>query len=384
MIFTCYAHMKEEAQKRLDKVAKKAARYNVDFSYSVGEEHPERVKVYAIDYVNHVQYEKESYVVNAVDFDIRCDSLVRNEGWAVIAKIEHGAQGNIVTPFTEKIDDSWYNLPAHCDHCNTNRFRSVTFLCEKDGEIRQVGRSCLKDYTGISLDSVMMFVEVKDIFPESLDCSEEFFVSNGIQVMYKVEDIIAYAVECIKSNGYCKSEYPNSTKVQIIDKLTKDEPSVESKAKASEIVEWLKSETFDAYDSIERNCQVLALSGYAMKKHIGRLAYIPVAYDKYIEKKVAEQNRKNELNRELNSNYVGNIGDKITVDVVDGQFVTSWPTQYGYTYLYKMIDSNGNVFVWFASSPCDIKNGVTVKGTVKAHSERDGVKQTVITRCKVC
>lgn len=383
MIYTCYESMKEEAEKRLSRIAKKAARYNVPFSYSVGEEHPEKVNIHAYDEANHVLYVKATYTVSAVDFEINCDSLICQNGWKVIAKLEHGDKGNIVTAFNCDIQDAWYQLPARCDHCNTNRFRSVTFLCEKDGEVRQVGRSCLKDYTGISPEVAVMFAEVRDIFPETLDCSEQYFIDNKIAAMYDVERVLAHAVDCIANRGYCKSDSNNSTKDQVIDKLN-EEPSSQAKEKAAKIVEWLKQETFGSFD-IERNCQILALAGYAKRKHFGRLVYMPVAYDKYIERKVIEQQRESEKASERSSNYVGAVGEKLIVNVATVQLVTTFETQFGITYLYKMVDTNGNVFVWFASNRNDeVKGSITIKGTVKAHSERDGVKQTVLTRCKVC
>lgn len=46
MIFTVYADKAEEVSKRLNKLAKKAARYNVPFSYTVSDEHPETVNVF--------------------------------------------------------------------------------------------------------------------------------------------------------------------------------------------------------------------------------------------------------------------------------------------------------------------------------------------------
>lgn len=48
MIFTVYADKAEEVSKRLDKLAKKATRYNVPFSYTVSDEHPETVSLYVL------------------------------------------------------------------------------------------------------------------------------------------------------------------------------------------------------------------------------------------------------------------------------------------------------------------------------------------------
>ena len=240
----------------------------------------------------------------------------------------------------------------------------------------------MKDYTGIAPEVAVMFAEVCDIFPNSFDCTEPEFLQGGVPVMYEVELVIAHAIDCIATKGYCKSDSIDSTKDQVIAKLN-NEPSEQAKAKAAEIVEWLKTETFEPL-AIEKNCQILAQSGYAMKKHFGRLVYMPIAYDKYLQNKAREQQREAEKASELVSKHVGTVGEKIIINVDKGQYVTSFETAYSRCYLYKMVDSEGNVFVWFASSRAEIKDHCTVKATVKNHTERDGVKQTVITRCKVC
>lgn len=56
---------------------------------------------------------------------------------------------------------------------------------------------------------------------------------------------------------------------------------------------------------------------------------------------------------------------------------------FGTTYLYKFADEAGNVFIWYASRPIELQERMTLKATIKAHNERNGVKQTVLTRCKV-
>lgn len=56
---------------------------------------------------------------------------------------------------------------------------------------------------------------------------------------------------------------------------------------------------------------------------------------------------------------------------------------FGTTYLYKFADEAGNVFIWYASRPIELQERMTLKATIKAHNEWNGVKQTVLTRCKV-
>lgn len=80
MIFTVYADKAEEVSKRLDKLAKKAARYNVPFYYTISDEHPETVNVF-----DDFTHKAGSYKVAAVDFDIACEELIKANGWTVLA-----------------------------------------------------------------------------------------------------------------------------------------------------------------------------------------------------------------------------------------------------------------------------------------------------------
>ena len=109
MTFTVYASLAEDVKKRLDRIAAKAARYSVPFAYTVSEEHPEVVRVYELDHVNHVQYETERHTVAAVDFEVECEEFIKANGWTVRAKIEHGSKGNIVTAMGGKpAEPDWF------------------------------------------------------------------------------------------------------------------------------------------------------------------------------------------------------------------------------------------------------------------------------------
>lgn len=95
--------------------------------------------------------------------------------------------------------------------------------------------------------------------------------------------------------------------------------------------------------------------------------------------------------------YVGEIGKRIeaTVTLVKTYSfkfkVVEWKTETRWIYTFK--DDSGNVFVWKTSSPFDrmTERGyrpylegdrLVIKGTVKAHEEYKGIKQTVLQRVK--
>ena len=433
MTITVYAHLADEAKKRLDKIAKKADRYSIPFSYTVGEEHPQTVNVYSFDDVNHNYYVSDSYVVAAVDFEIECGQLIRASGWTTKAMIEHGEEGNIVTAFGNfEVPAAWYKIPARCDHCKTNRARNVTFMVEhENGDIKQVGKSCLKDYTGIFPEAAIMFAEIGALDCTGRDFDPDYEGASGVK-MFDVEEIIALACDEIKKNGFRKSDMVGATRdVVEADIRTHKPTSGESLEKAKKIINWMltlaktdadrqneindlyrkafgdpdpndpwgyhepiddeaheeylkKSREYarawDSVSDLERNCFPLIKSGYAKVKHFGRLCYLPVDYDKYLERKAKAEERESIASA---SDYIGKIGERITVTVKEANVVTSWETMYGTTWLNKIVDVNGNILIWKSSSCAEIKPGNILKGTVKEHSEYDGAKQTVVTRCKI-
>ena len=126
-------------------------------------------------------------------------------------------------------------------------------------------------------------------------------------------------------------------------------------------------------------------------------------------KRITEEKRKAEAAQKAISQYVGEIGKKITVDIVENKTV-SFETFYGIKNVHIMKDSDGNCYKWFTEKGLgydvlveDGKNyymedekgrkwdwhsieqdeQFTITGTIKEHSEYNGEKQNVLTRCKI-
>jgi len=115
------------------------------------------------------------------------------------------------------------------------------------------------------------------------------------------------------------------------------------------------------------------------------LRYVPFvasgisAYNRSVEK-IIEMKAKKAV-----SNYVGEIGEKITsdVEVTGSRHVSGY---YGSSLLVKMVDDSGNTFTTFYSGykfEPEVGDKLTIKGTVKAHKEFKGWKSTMLTRVKV-
>lgn len=84
------------------------------------------------------------------------------------------------------------------------------------------------------------------------------------------------------------------------------------------------------------------------------------------------------------SDWFGTEGEKI-VHVVTYQGCASFETMYGWSYIHRMVDDDGNVFVWRTSNGGDFVNGdkYEIKGTIKKHDEYKEIKQTNLLRVKI-
>jgi hypothetical protein len=131
------------------------------------------------------------------------------------------------------------------------------------------------------------------------------------------------------------------------------------------------------------NLKVASGKDYISGRNIGIICSIVVAYQRAKAAEIRKAKQKAENDK---SEYVGSIGDRIEITVKEFSIVTSWDNCFDRmnvttTYLYTIIDNNDNIFTWKTSKRIDCV--ASLKGTVKAHTEFRGTKQTELTRCKV-
>lgn len=378
---------REEVEKLVSRYQRKAARYNVPLEVSMGKPYAETVRYWHDNKVVHEE------LIEVFDLEIAGDEI-RNGNYSVIAKLEHLDNANIVSVIgNAEINDAWRHVDCHCDHCGTNRDRKLTFIVrDGNGNEKQVGKTCLKDYCGIDPNGIGIANELHDVFLD-YDVNEvrEYDPDRPVgSRAYDAVQVLALAIRVSKKQGYVKSEYPGSNKQVMLDSYDmfhmlrspiKPDERAEAEAMAAGIAAMTDEET--AF-TVLGNVKLLLEAGYCKSNHFGFFAYAPMAWKDY-QRKLEEQ-RQREAEAEAarkSSDYVGEVGKRITINVTESKYITSWETMYGMTHLYRFVDTDGNVFVWFASSMIDEMGVKSVKGTVKDHSERDGIKQTVLIRCKV-
>jgi hypothetical protein len=326
-------------------------------------------------------------------------------GFSFVASIDHSLGTNIIRRFdlTASIENYLTLSSLTCEHCHIERQRNSTFLIKDvDGNIKQVGSTCLKDFLGFNV-SPDTLAEIASMLETAGNDDSSDDIESGFSGGYTMPSIMEYTLHSlaiIKADGYYRSKAKSeetglpttSAKVEynIDPKTPKSEliPIVESDyINAQKVIDYLK--TFDAKSEYESNLKAIFQEKCFSYKYLG---FVVSAVWFYL--------KANNLTPEFNpiekavntSSFLGNIKDKIGNIKAEIILIRSIPSDYGITTLFKFKDENGNFLSWFSSNSfgfCENENVKTVnipvlieKATIKALNEFKGNKETVLTRAK--
>ena len=385
-IYTIPVERREEVEKLAARLQKKAAKYGSRFTIQYGDPYATEVPVYEIDDMTQAKVHKRDQLVEVFDLAVDGD-IIRKDGYEVIAQIEHLDGGNVVVPFGGELKHEWINSDCRCEHCRTNRVRSKTFIVRGEaGDELQVGSTCLFDYCGINPQVIGYRNQLTEILVGN-DIEHYDFIGSPVAHAYDTVEALAVATKVYREQGYVRSGEPGSNKERIWSKYwdyVQDLTELELE-EAYRMAETIKDmDSSDAISFLLVNVKSLVETTYCKSSHFGYIGYAPVAYEKYL-KEVEARNKRAEEREAMkeSSEYVGEVGKRMTFSIRESKLITSWESAWGTTFLYKFLDDQGNVLVWFASRPMADLNVTELKATVKDHKERYGVKQTILTRCKV-
>lgn len=393
----------EKLQKALARVEKKCNKYNVPFTYRVvGEEF---CKVFR-DPVNLLDPEIIRLVL------VEVDGSVHHNGWNFVATLDHEYSRNIIRSFNGfQVPEYLYTADCQCEHCNIRRARKHTFILqnEETGELKQIGSTCVKEFTGgMDAEAVAAFAEVY----QKADSFVTYEPGSTPYIRYyRTSKILRMAAQFIAAFGYIPTSEPDSTKDNVItayNLLQKMESCVSEYQYAEDVLLQLKyasnilsDEDADAYveeviqwavaseDTSEyiQNIKSLLQEEYIRPRDIGYAVSSISSYKKwcYREKQQADKRTQYQKDMEV-SQYVGEENQKLEVSIVSFELVYSGDSMYGGYYVYRFKDAEGNIFTWGTSKSLDgskLDQIKKVRGTVKKHEIYRDVKQTVLTRCKV-
>lgn len=321
----------------------------------------------------------------------------KSNGWEFVATLEHLDGGTLIrtVPGIEVDLSAYHTAEAGCVHCNYSRQRRDTYVVRhEDGVLKQVGSACLMDYTG-GLDPAWCAkaAEWQLVLEDSCSEDEEGGSGGGGERGFKMLDLLTYACAVVRERGWVGSqnEYHTPTKRRLEDycypprkveeSVWKTEVIEEDTATAQKVIEWGEGLGDSDFDW---NVKLILNQEWITTRHLGILAYLPEGYRRSVEKAVKHKLEQEAKGITADSKYIGNVGDKLKLDatLTAERLIESY---YGTSHLYEFVTTEGDVVKWFASRDQGIEVGAKVHlaGTVKKYDEFRGIKQTILTRCKV-
>ena len=402
--FAIYEENMPKFEKALNRIKNKCEKYDCPFVYNeIGEEF--KVETITTDEDGTILTSPIEITRRFVVVEVEAKPVIDN--WELIASLEHTKEGNIIHSVRNDIEipKRYYNVAPYCEHCNTKRYRKNSFIVRntETNEFKQVGKTCLNDFTGnINAEWLASFYAMFDKLAEFE--APQGGCSNNTRYFPAV-DLLAYTVAVTNIYGYCKSGANNATGETVKDfyivsecggypfgneRIKEKMQSVnfkvtaEDTATAKKIIAYVDS-IADTNNYIH-NIKTLCASDMVAYKNVNLLVSAITCYNRELERRAKEDARKKEAG---NSNHIGNIKDRLTINITSWKCLTSWCNCYdGYnettTFLYQFVDNAGNIFVWktqkYFTEDAELQ---TITGTVKAHNVFRDIKQTELTRCKV-
>jgi hypothetical protein len=319
-------------------------------------------------------------------------------GWAFLATLEHDENGTLIrrfpNPDLDGVDLTQYRTatPDNCDHCHYRRRRNDTYLVvNEQGDTKQVGSSCLKDFTGHkNPEAVARYLELLRDFFEGM--GTQFGGEGRIVPRYDAYALLEEAVAEVETNGYVSRRQEEESygaqqatgqivKVAFFDRLRRPRdphlPKITGShvAKAQAIIEWVRSLTDkDLENDYIYNLYTILKGDTITDRQMGIAASAIVAYDR-VQAREIERKASSRVNE-----FIGEVGERREFIFTVKQIFFN-ATDYGTQARHILLADTGHTLVW-SSTTYELEQGKTYssKFSIKKHYESKYGKQTYVTR----
>lgn len=183
----------EALEKKLVRISNKCKKYGCEFKYErLGEHFEERLVETVDDFGNACGRRK--VVIKCIDVEVEGEAKVN--GWKFIASLDYTDAGNIIRGVGNiEIPERYYSCKPWCEHCKTARDRKKSYIVYNGEEFKQVGKACLKDFTGgLSAEAAAAFESAM----KEIETASEFRSSGWNKSYYEVKKYMVCAAEAIR------------------------------------------------------------------------------------------------------------------------------------------------------------------------------------------
>lgn len=322
-------------------------------------------------------------------------------GWQFVASVDVLEKGTLVNAVPGVDADEFPRPEEHvCEHCGKKRRRAKTYLLRhENGEIKQIGKSCLEVFLGASPKGLWALTfedDVKEIGtlarsggrrdPEVYDPDDvialSLVVSDGGKkfvpksVAWDTPSTASLVSEVL-NRRYCK----NSERRAQLDQLARKAQSIPQSE-----VQAVRDSVKDIAGNYGENLNIALGEDYIKDSALGVAVSSVGAYWRGKEKAARVQAEK-DRNASYAKGFIAPVGEKITGVKATVTTVREFDGYYGPTTMMVAVSEDNHVFKWVSGSmPDEVEPGVTFtmsRATVKDHDNYRGVDQTVVTRAKL-
>lgn len=375
----------------IEKKGKKLAKYGVE--------------VKLIDVYTNTNYEQE-----CISIEITFPETLEKGNWEFLG-LKVAFEDTFLT--FGNVPNEYKNNSFHCDHCHSDRYRKSVVIIKntENGEIKQIGKTCLDKYLNSALKQFSSLLLTIDELMENALAKDENNFFEGFSIHSNYIDVKKYlwcAYSDIMERGYHKrdsyevqekgiectssSVYSAYNKMQV--GITPEQEKVVNECIEAYKAFVAKKGSSDFSDNVIK----LLSANFIEIKYSNMIVFVPtflINSRKFEAEKKAKQEQVKKFNDSINNEFLGEIKEKVSVKVRlihhrvfegcwDGYHVT-------YTNNYTFMDEQGHLIQWktaknlFDDTEKVIadKTVFDLQGTVKAHNEFKERCYTILTRCKV-
>ncbi len=340
------------------------------------------------------------------------------KGWTFAATLQHASEvGNLIEAVPgQKIPEKFRTAAATwCDHCRQSRHRITSYLLHNaQGEWKQVGSNCLKDFLGVeNPHDLARYAEYLAQAGDLAGDEEEknFYDGPGRRErLQSIDTLLAYVAESIKRDGWvsrsaARADGTGRTRATVdaaLDMIArnakggKDDwrdrdprwtPSEESDAEAKDALAWARDKTAadEGLDDYWWNVKIAVAPDHVQPKAVGVAGSVVASYQRN-QNRLAQDEAKRKARAtgaDGVSRHVGEVGLplKFTATVTGEKQIDS---DYGAFTLVTLTTPEGNVLKWRDRSGSGLEMGKTYRlvGKVKEHGEWQGDAETTVTHVK--
>lgn len=356
------------------------------------------------------------------DVELLTPRAPKIDGWQFVAALTHVEEAGTVIrvcPGAEVAEGElrqYRDASPSCDHCQTTRQRSETFVVrDQGGTLRQVGRQCLAAYTGLTNPETLcriaeMLFCASDLLEDAEDDDFEGGRGRSRGNFGTIASYLPFVCCSIRENGWLsrtaarEQGRPGQATADLAlscglfppsEMPEKDcyHPTEADHNLASAAISFC-AEHFDGCDveklsDYEASLRVAMASGILHPKLTGIVASAIGFYRRDLERRA-----KNDAWAKMvaSSKFQGTVDERGLFEDLKVLTCREWGSDFGTTYFYSLVDEAGNAFAYFASRDMSLAPGqiVSFRATVKKHEMRTPkfagaptYAQTTLTRCQL-